>query len=135
MESSDRMLAAMAALMGAATFALMSDIASRSGNSAACWASSSSLVSSGWGTGFGSSAIWGPPICVKGGGRYSRRPWLVSGTLVDRRVLHGVRVGSRAVGEHVSGHRGIDGHGDVRIDQRHRLAIGQFRRLLLELLV
>src|SRR3954470_2076864 len=103
-ELSDRTFAATAALTGAARFALISDMAARSGNSSPASSLSSSRVSFRY-----SSAI---------------RASLVA--LVDRGLLHRVRVGGRAVREDVRGHGGVDGDRDVRVDERHR---GPLRQL------
>src|SRR5215212_3136761 len=98
---------AAARLTGAATFALISDIAARSGSSSPASAFSSSRVSE----------------------RYSGlvsliRPLLVA--LDDRGVLRRVGVRDRVVRKDVGGHGRVDRGGDVRVDQRHR---GPLRQL------
>src|SRR5919204_1949837 len=103
-ESSLATFSAAARLIGAATFALMSDIAARSGSSSPARAFSSSRVS-----------------CL-----YS-----CSLTRTSLRALHDVagllrvRVGDRVVAQHVQRDRSIDRRGHVRVDQRHRGALRQ----------
>src|SRR5438105_12668437 len=93
---SERTFAATAAFTGAATFALISDIAARSGSSSPASSLSSSRVS----------------------GLYSLMPDLLV-ALVDRISLDGVRVRGGTVGEDVGRDCGVDRDGDVRVDQRH----------------
>src|SRR5947199_43422 len=107
-ELSERTFAAIAALMGAATFALISDMAARSGNSSPARAFSSSRVS-----------------CLYSS-RFLPMPTSLVG-LVDRCGLRRVRVRNRVVRQDVGGHGGVDRDRDVRIDQRHR---GPLRQLL-----
>src|SRR5436305_7221448 len=94
-EWSERTFAATAALIGAARFALISDIAARSGSGSPASSSSSSRVS------FLYSVI-----------RYLLR------ALVDRRVLRGVGPRGGTVGQDVRRDRGVDGDRDVGVDQR-----------------
>src|SRR5919199_975518 len=97
---------AAARLIGAATFALMSDIAARSGSSSPARAFSSSRVS-----------------CL-----YSCSPTSASlRALCDVARLLRVRVRDRVVAQHVQRDGGIDRSGDVRVDERHR---GALRELL-----
>src|ERR671916_318787 len=84
-ELSDRTFAATAALTGAARFALISDIAARSGSGSPAIASSSSRDS--WRYSCGAFSLMIPPA------------WLVA--LVDRGRLRRVRVRDRAVREDV----------------------------------
>src|SRR5919201_19639 len=104
MELSDRTFSAIAAFTGAATFALISDIAARSGNSSPASLLSSSRVS-----------------CL-----YSSATCLLLGALVDRRGLRRVRVRDRAVRQDVRRDRGVDWNREVRVHERHRRALGQF---------
>src|SRR5205823_65004 len=108
-ELSERTLAATAALIGAATFALISDIAARSGSSSpASWLSSS-------------RESWRYSSCFF-------LPMLSSlVALVDRGLLRSVGVRDRAVREDVRCDGRVHGDGDVRVDQRHR---GPLRQLL-----
>src|SRR6476660_8642731 len=96
---------ATAALTGAATFALISDIAARSGSSspASLFSSSRLRLLYSWDL---------SPILAS----------LVA--LVDRGVLCRVCIRDRSVREDVCGHGCIHGDGDVRVDQRHRRALG-----------
>src|SRR3954453_9479479 len=99
-EPSERTFAATAAFTGAAMFALISDIAARSGSSSPARSRSSSLVSL----------------------RYWRSWSVIPDSLVvldDRGRLLGVRVRDRVVGRDVERQRGIHGGGHVRVDQRH----------------
>src|SRR3982751_4804514 len=91
-ELSERTLAATAALIGAATFALISDIAARSGSSSPAIAFSSSRVSClySWG--------WLP---MRSSSFALRR-------LVDRDLLLGVRPGDRTVRQDVGRDGGVD---------------------------
>src|SRR5687767_9583726 len=89
---------ATAALIGAATLALISDMAARSGSGSPASSSSCSRVS------FWCSVIWS----------------LLTLALVDGRVLRGVRVRDRPVGQHVRCHGGVDRDRDVRVHERHR---------------
>src|SRR5919198_6577983 len=104
-EPSERTFAAIAALIGAATFALISDIAARSGSSTPASAFSSSCVS----VLYSSSAI-----CV-----------LLQVALVDRCLLRRIGGGGRAVRKHIRREREIDRNGDVRIHERHRRPLRQ----------
>src|SRR5919197_237892 len=104
-ELSERTFAAIAALIGAATFALISDIAARSGSSTPASAFSSSCVS----VLYSSSAI-----CV-----------LLQVALVDRCLLRRIGGGGRAVRKHIRREREIDRYGDVRVDQGHRCTLRQ----------
>src|SRR5437588_561520 len=106
-ELSDRTLAAIAAFTGAARFALMSDIAARSGSGSPARASSSSRVRRLYSTSL----------------RTVRH--LPLRALVDRHRLGRIGVSSRVVGEDVGRDRGVHRCGDVRIDQRHRGPLGE----------
>src|SRR5438477_8933801 len=97
---------ATAALTGAATFALISDIAARSGSSSPASALSSACVSCRY------SSCFLPMF-----------PSLVA--LVDRGVLRGVGVRDRAVRQDVRRNSRVHGNRDVRVDQRHRGPLGQ----------
>src|SRR5215212_1946461 len=99
---------ATAALTGAATLALISDIAARSGSSSPASALSSSCVS-----------------CLYSAFFLPMPSSLVA--LVDRGGLGRIGVRDRAVGQHVRRHCGVDRNREVRVDQRHR---GPFRQLL-----
>src|ERR671914_252002 len=116
-EPSERTFAATAAFTGAARFALMSDIAARSGSSSPASASSSSRVS------------W----------RYSSFSSVMRSALVvldDRGRLLGVRVGDRVVRRDVQRQCGVDRRGHVRVDERHGGPLGQLLTgELVELLV
>src|SRR5437016_11908943 len=101
---------ATAALIGAATFALISDIAARSGSSSPARAFSSSRLS------------WRYSCCLP-------MLSLLEIALVDRRRLCGVRVGDCSVREDVRRHGGVHGDREVRIHERHR---GPLRQLLAE---
>src|SRR5437588_6311511 len=106
-EWSERTFAAIAALIGAATFALISDIAARSGSSSPASSLSSSRVSVRYSCGVVS---------------------LIVRLLVPLRDVPGllrVRVGDRVVREDVQRHGGVDRRGDVRVDERHRRPLGQ----------
>src|ERR671937_975950 len=109
MELSERTFAAIAALIGAATFALMSDIAARSGSSSPARALSSSRVS-----------------CLYCSFLLPMRASLRV-ALVDRGRLRRVGVRDRVVREHVRRDGSVDRDREVRVDQRHRCA---FRQLL-----
>src|SRR5688500_5384087 len=98
---------ATAALIGAATLALISDIAARSGNSSPASLSSSSFVS-----------FWYSCLSPIG------RPSLVA--LVDGGGLRRVGVRDRSVREDVRGNGGVDRDRDVRVHERHR---GPLRKL------
>src|SRR5436190_1762644 len=115
-ELSERTLAATAALIGAATFALMSDIAARSGSSSPASSLSSSCVSWRYSSGF--------------------LPMLSSlVALVDRGLLRSVGVRDCAVREDVRRDGRVHGDRDVRVDQRHRSPLRQLlARELRELL-
>src|SRR5438270_9552771 len=89
-ELSDATFSASAALMGAAMFALTSDIAARSGSSSpASWLSSSRV----------SLRYWTSLVTS-----YTSREQ----ALVDRRLLLRVRVCDRPVGQDVRRDRGVD---------------------------
>src|SRR5690242_9942401 len=95
---SERTFAATAALIGAATLALMSDIAARSGSSSPAISLSSSRV----------SFLYSSPMAA-------------SVRLVDvADVLLRVRVGDRVVAQRVQRHGRVDRRGDVRVHERHR---------------
>src|SRR5207237_1893738 len=98
MELSLRTFSATAALMGAATFALISDIAARSGSSSPASSLSSSRVSA----------------------LYSLILPSLSVALGDRGGLLRVRVRDRVVARDVERGGEVHGCGDVRVDQRHR---------------
>src|SRR5436190_21448943 len=100
---------ATAALIGAATFALISDLAARSGSSSPAIALSSSWVSClySWG--------WLP---IRSSSFALRR-------LVDRDLLLGVRPGDRTVRQDVGRDGGVDRDRQVGVDQRHRRALRQ----------
>src|SRR5919197_6495822 len=103
MAPSDRTLAATAAFTGIAMFALIRDIAARSGSSSPASCSSSSRVTL----------------------RYSctSATWLSFRRLVALRNvarLLRVRVCDRVVARDVQRDGGVDRSRDVRIDQRHR---------------
>src|ERR671937_463823 len=108
-ELSERTFAAMAALIGAATFALISDIAARSGSSSPARALSSSRVSCLY--------SWDSlPIRIR------------SLRLVRLRDVGGllcVRNCRRVVAENVQRDGGVDRDGEVRVHQRHRGPLGQ----------
>src|ERR671915_107942 len=110
-------LAASARLIGAATFALINDIAARSGNGSPASASSSSRVN-----GFYScfSAAMLPSFRSVVGLALHQ---LVA--LVDGRVLSSVRVCHGVVGQDIGGDRSVDRDSDVRVDQGHRGPLGQ----------
>src|SRR5436190_4587811 len=95
-ESSERTFSAAAMFTGAATFALISDIAARSGSSSPAIASSSSFVSVRYSSGL--SAMLPAPFGLVG--------------LVDRRVLLGVGPGRRVIGEHVRSDGRVHRDGD-----------------------
>src|SRR5919199_1766356 len=102
-ELSESTFAAMAALIGAATFALINDMAARSGSSSPAIAFNSSVVS------FRYSSAMIPPLVA----------------LRNRRVLDGVRVCDRPVAERVERDSRIDGRRDVGVHERHRRALRQ----------
>src|SRR2546421_743208 len=108
-ELSERMLAATAAFTGAARFALMSDIAARSGSSSPASSFSSSRVRLRY-----SCGVWSVTSCL-----------LLLGALGDVPGLLRVGVGDRVVARHVERDRCVDRHGDVRVDERHRRPLGQ----------
>src|SRR5438132_6753305 len=99
---------ATAAFTGAATFALISDMAARSGSSSPARVFSSSRVSCLY-----SSCFLPMPTSLVG--------------LVDRCGLRRVCICDRVVRQDVGGHGGVDRDRDVRVDQRHR---GPLRELL-----
>src|SRR5436305_9819294 len=92
-ELSERTFAATARLIGAATFALISDIAARSGSSSPAIAFSSSRVSCLY--------SWSLPTAV---------PPSVLCRLVDGGLLDRVRVCRRVVRQHVGGERDVHGN-------------------------
>src|SRR5439155_6231322 len=91
-------LSATAALIGAATFALMSDIAARSGSGSPASLSSSSRDSARYSC--------GSPVIVR---------LLLRVPLVDRRLLHCARIRRRVVGQDVRRDRRVHGDSDVRV--------------------
>src|SRR4051812_20692919 len=102
-ELSERTLAATAALIGAARFALMSDIAARSGSGSPASSSSSSRVS-------------------------LRNSWLMSASSValsDRCGLLCVGIRNRVVGQDVERSGEVHGRRDVGVDQRHGGTLGE----------
>src|SRR3954454_24749149 len=105
-EPSDATFSARAALIGAATLALISDIAARSGNSSPASSLSCSRVSF-WNVSFSAT---GDPSEVR---------------LVDRGLLRGVGVRNCAVREDVRGDRSVNWNREVRVHQRHRRPLGQ----------
>src|SRR3954467_10162853 len=109
-------------------FALMSDIAARSGSSSPASSESSSRVSGRYSWGLFSAISLFPPVC---GFWWLRR----SVRLRDRGVLAGVRDRRRAVGDGVQGDRRVHRRRDVGVEERHRRALGQLlARELRELL-
>src|SRR5436190_22621192 len=115
---SDRTFAATAAFTGMAMFALISDIAARSGSSSPARPSSSSRVSFRYSLIHSSWSIAGRGPTLAG-----RRCPLV--LLRDVRGLLGVRDRGRVVAEDVQRCRDIHGSGDIRVDQRHRGPFGK----------
>src|SRR5437870_12362976 len=109
MELSLSTFSAIAALMGAATFALISDIAARSGSSSPAALFRSSLV----------SCLYSTSSCLPIRSASLR-------ALRDVAGLLGVRIGERVVGEDVRCDSRVDGRSHVRIAQRHRCALRQF---------
>src|SRR5688572_2952791 len=114
-ELSDRTFAATAALIGAATLALISDIASRSGSSEPCCFDISSFESAL--RGFTPTAltaclaillpvlfIFAIPSLLRTR-RFNRRADVA---LIDRRVLGRIGVGDSTVREDVGGHSRVD---------------------------
>src|ERR671933_633622 len=96
-------VSASAALTGAATFALISDIAARSGSSSpASWLSSS-----------------------RDSFRYSSHTYSSLRRLRDVAGLLRVRVRDRVVARDVQRGSEVDGRGDVRVDERHRRPLRQ----------
>src|SRR5437588_3819519 len=104
MELSERTLAAIAALIGAAMFALISDMAARSGSSSPAIALSSSRESCLYSSCF-FLPIWSL-LCLR--------------RLRDVARLLGVRVGDGVVAQDVQCSSEVDRGRHVRIDQRHR---------------
>src|SRR6266550_3046623 len=105
MELSLATLSAAARFTGAATFALISDIAARSGSSSPASVLSSSRVSA----------------------RYSDCS-LIEALLVPLRDVAGllrIRVRDRIVREDIRRDRSVDRGGHVRVDQRHRGTLRQ----------
>src|SRR5919109_209678 len=100
---------AAARLIGAATLALMSDIAARSGSSSPARAFSSSCV----------SCLYSCSLPM----RLLLRVLLRG--LRDVAGLLRVRVSDRVVAQHVQRDGGVDRRCDVRVDQRHRGALRQ----------
>src|SRR6184192_3136733 len=110
-ELSERTFAATAALIGAAMFALISDIAARSGSSSpASWLSSSR-----------DSCLYSDCCCFLPMWSLLRRLCV----LRDVAGLLRVRVRDGVVAENVQRHGGVDRGSDVRVDQRHRGALRQ----------
>src|SRR4051794_31676287 len=107
-ELSERTFSATAALIGAATFALMSDIAARSGSSSPASSFSSSRVRLLYSCGVSDT---------------SRSSLWVD--LLDAAALLRVRVGDRVVARHVQRGGEVHRRGDVRVDERHRSALRQ----------
>src|SRR5437588_9384966 len=117
-ELSERRLAAIAAFTGAARFALISDIAARSGSSSPASSLSSSRESVLYSCGVSSVTVASCLVALR-----------------DVARLLGVRVGDGVVREDVRRDRGVDRGCDVRVDQRHRGPLGQLlARELVELL-
>src|SRR5919206_3754162 len=112
-ELSLRTFSASAALIGAATFAFTSDIAARSGSGSTASSSSSRAVSV--------SVL----VMVVISSFLLGTPGGLADALVDRGELLGDGHGRRVVAGHVERQRGVDRRGDVRVDQRHRGAVGQ----------
>src|SRR4051794_12689444 len=114
-EPSDATFSASAALIGAATLALIRDIAARSGSSSPASSLSCSRVS-----------FWNCCSSDTGGTSEVR--------LVDRGHLCRIRVRDRAVRKDVGGNRRVDRDREVRVHQRHRRPLGQLlARELIEL--
>src|SRR5436305_5147148 len=109
-DPSESTFAASARLIGAATLALIRDIAARSGSGSPAIFSSSSLVR----TLYWPSSFFLEPMLAS---------W--SGGLGDVRRLG--RLGDRrgVVGQHVQRERRVDRGGDVRVDQGHGGPLGQ----------
>src|SRR5215212_2448949 len=114
-ESSLATFSASAALIGAATFAFTSDIAARSGSGSPASVSSSSRVSG--------------VYCVSLLLMRITSPWWSCArglhALRDRGALRGVGVGDGAVREDVGRQAEVHRHGEVRVHERHRCALGQ----------
>src|SRR5947207_2655278 len=111
---------ATAALIGAATFALISDIAARSGSSSPAIAFSSSRDSCLYSCCSPISSSFA--ACLVG--------------LVVVRVLDRVRLRGRVVREHVRRDRRVDRDGEVRVHERHRRPLRELlARELVQLLV
>src|SRR3954451_18222288 len=102
-ELSERTLAATAAFTGAAMFALMSDIAARSGSSSPASSLSASRV-----IGLYSDMSRSPLVALR-----------------DVGGLRGVGVRDGAVGERVERDGGVDRGGHVGVDERHCGALGE----------
>src|SRR5919198_496327 len=107
-ELSERTFAAIAALIGAATFALISDMAARSGSSSPARALSSSRVS----CLYCSCSL---PMCSS-----------LRVALVDRCRLRRVGVRDCVVRKHVGRDGCVDRDREVRVDERHRGPLRQF---------
>src|SRR4051812_18981819 len=107
-ELSLRTFAATAALIGAARLALISDMAARSGSSSPASSLSSSRVS---GLYWISSVLGSTPSGLR--------------LLADRVVLDRAGAGGRVVRQHVQRGGEVHRHGEVRIHERHRGALGQ----------
>src|SRR5207248_362096 len=101
---------ATAALIGAATFALMSDIAARSGSSSPAIALSSSRV----------SCLYSWALSPMRASSFALR------RLIDRHVLLRVRPGDRAVRKDVRRDRGVDRDRQVGVHERHGRALREF---------
>src|SRR5439155_18245099 len=108
-ELSLRTFSATAALIGAAMFALISDIAARSGSSSPASAFSSSRL----------SCLYSSSLPMR------LLLQLLLGGLGDVAGLLRVRVRDRVVAQHVQRDGGVDRRCDVRVDERHRGALRQ----------
>src|SRR5207248_8842772 len=117
-ELSDSTFSASAALIGAAMFALIKDMAARSGRASPASLSSSSRVS----TLYFSSPI-GHPLCARGARNGACNAPL--GALADVAGLRGLGGRNGVVGQDVERGCQVDGDRDVRVHQRHRCALGK----------
>src|SRR3954452_349481 len=115
-ELSDSTFAATAAFTGAARFALMSDIAARSGSSSPASSVSSSRVSGRYSCGLFSAMVMILPW-------FPVDPSVVG--LGDVRRLMRVRERGRVVRDRVQRDGGVDRRRDVGVDERHGGALGQ----------
>src|SRR5436190_1256486 len=109
-DPSESTFAASARLIGAATLALIRDIAARSGSGSPAIFSSSSLVR----TLYWPSSFFLEPMLAS---------W--SGGLRDVRRLGGLGGRGGVVGQDVERGCQVDGDRDVRVHQRHRCALGK----------